>query len=176
MATFEEVNERFNGMVWLVAKRFYPSFPRSLYDLEDVHQIALMGLYNAYENFDESIATFSTFAYQCINNALSVELEKARAKKRTCPYTLVALTGEDGSEYIVDDTITPVDEHLVDKWLVGEILKRLTELPPEEQLVVYQTCFCGRSIRSVAIELGRPYASIFDKVKNFKLKIREELK
>lgn len=175
MATFDEVHDKFKGMVWLVAKRFYPSFPKSLYDLEDVHQVALMGLLSAHTNFDGSLASFSTYAYTCINNALSAELEKARAKKRTCPYTVVALTGEDGNDFITDETITPIDEHLIDKQTVTDILKRLAELPHDEQVIIYQTCICGRSIRSVAIELGRPYASVFEKVKTFKKRIKEEL-
>lgn len=175
MGTFDEILENYKNMVWLVTNRFFPSFPKSLYDLEDVHQIALLALFRASEKYDKSLSAFSTYAYTCINNALSAELEKARAKKRMCSQPLLQLTTPDGNDYITDDSITPVDEYLIDKWTVDEILKRLTELPAQEQLIMYQTCVCGRSIRSVAMEINRPYASVFEQVKKFKLKIREEL-
>ena len=175
MATFEEVLEKFKDMVWLVAIRFAPSFPKGLYDLEDVHQIALLALFNAYEGYDKNLSSFSTYAYTCINNALSLELQKVRAKKRMCPSQPVYLTEQEWDCHAVDDTITPVDELLVDKWAVNEILNRLTELPQTEQKLIYQVCVCGRSIRSVACEAGRPYSSVFKQIEKFKLKMKEEL-
>ena len=92
-----------------------------------------------------------------------------------CPSQPVYLTEQEWDCHAVDDSITPVDELMVDKWAVNEILNRLTELPQAEQKLIYQVCVCGRSIRSVACEAGRPYSSVFKQIEKFKLKMKEEL-
>lgn len=51
--------------------------PVTMVDLEDIKQIALIGLWKAVENFDETKGfQFSTFAYRVIRNEVLQELKK----------------------------------------------------------------------------------------------------
>lgn len=174
MTTFDDILEKFNNMVWLVAHRFYASFPKDLYDVEDVYQIGLIGLFNAYRGYDRKLSAFSTYAYTCINNAISAELKKAKSSKRMNSNG-DNISCDDEIDRLVDTSIQSCDDRLVDKDAVNMVLKAMALLPADQQELVYHVVICGRSTREVAKELGRGYAGTLEKVNGFKKKMKISL-
>lgn len=60
-------------LAYKVANRFTP---KTMVDFEDIKQLALIGLYKAAKNFDESKgAKFSTFAYRVATNEVLQEMK-----------------------------------------------------------------------------------------------------
>lgn len=85
---FLEANK---GLVGMVLRQFYPSFKKLHIEPEDAFQEGLIGLYEAYCNYEEGIAAFSTFAVMCIRHAIIKSFQGANRKKRKSPQRKVSL-------------------------------------------------------------------------------------
>ena len=74
MKNVEKLVRDYEKLAYKVAHRFTP---KTMVDFEDIKQMALIGLYKAAKNFDESKGTkFSTFAYRVATNEVLQEMKR----------------------------------------------------------------------------------------------------
>src|SRR5206468_2950483 len=74
--------------------RTFPQLP-AMYDRDDLESLGLIGLVQAAQTYDpERGVQFSTYAYRCIENAISGPLMRARNRQIDC-ISLSLLIGED---------------------------------------------------------------------------------
>jgi len=61
-------------MAYHIASKFTPN---TIVDMEDIKQLALIGLYKASQNYKDSLGfKFSTYAYKVMRNEILKELSK----------------------------------------------------------------------------------------------------
>lgn len=72
------VNERIEKWMPLASKIAYKYSLTTSIDFEELKSEAYIGLIKAAQNYDENINKFSTFAYKCICNTLSMYLKKQK--------------------------------------------------------------------------------------------------
>jgi RNA polymerase sigma factor (sigma-70 family) len=153
----------------IVAKvmRTYSQLPGG-YDRDDLESFGMIGLIQAAQTYDpERGVQFSTYAYRCIENAISGPLTRARRSQVDC-ISLSVLIGEEedtpmedqlfskaaeGSEY-KDRSMSLSAETAVLGQEASDVLKAaVEELPPPHDAVIQKMYFEGKSLSDVAREL-----------------------
>lgn len=87
-------------------------FPDKVYD-QDIHQIGMIGLWKALEDFDESKGyKFSTFAVRVIKNAINGELRKDKAEFRKCNQDAYRVYDDDDNEWSYEDNSEMIEERI----------------------------------------------------------------
>ena len=125
-------------------------YPASSQD-EDLHQEALLGLWNACVTYDRSRSQFSTYAGRCILNQIRMELRKRLRQPDTV--SLNAPVVEDGLplEELLEDPCPDTDED----WFA---LKLFFEGLNEEQRKIIQYRAEGLTQKQIAEKFGRSKA------------------
>ena len=143
------------NMAYHIAGRFTPN---TVVDMEDIKQLALIGLYKASQNYKEELGfAFSTYAYKIMRNEILKEL----TREKVC-------SSLDEMEMDVIDETTPEDEYL------GSMKRFKGILTCREYEIVWLTVL-GYSQKdiSVKVELSQSQVSrVFIKAKG---KIKEAM-
>jgi RNA polymerase sporulation-specific sigma factor len=132
--------------------RLYPILP-SGYDREDLYSLGNIGLLSAARTFDPNRGVaFSTYAYRCIERAISGQLKREWNQQIEC----VSLSGlsDDEDDNPLEDRITDGTADALaaalnrcDRDLLETVIARLPE--PLAQ-VIWQIYFDGDSVHQVA--------------------------
>ena len=147
------------GLVGSLVSRTLRLFPRlpSGYDREDLQSIGNVGLLRAAQTYDPARGVaFSTYAYQCIEYAISGELKRASDRQIDC-ISLSVLLGEDEDNPLEDQIRhrTPDAAATAFNNCEREILEEaLTGLPEPQARVIRSIYFDGDSVTQVAQKRG----------------------
>lgn len=121
----EELFERHYGLLVSQAISFKPPTKA---DLDDYIQIAAIGMMNAYKNYDEKRAKFSTYAICCIRNAIKNHLRGQKKFKSdvVLDFQVAAPTQENLADYL-PDTLTQSERKFVLLKVAGWTAKEISE-------------------------------------------------
>jgi RNA polymerase sporulation-specific sigma factor len=148
------VQENF-GLVGSLVSRTMRLFPRlpSGYDREDLQSIGNVGLLRAAQTYDPARGVaFSTYAYKCIEYAISGELKRATDRQIEC-ISLSLLLGEDDDNPLEDQIADPNMDAAVAAFNSCErdMLESAMEGLPEQQVKVIRAIyFEGDSVSQIA--------------------------
>lgn len=77
MNKYEEVINSCNGLIYMIIKKYFNG-----YDIEDLHQVGVIGVIKAYDNYQSNKDTkFSTYAYKYIYGEIYSYIYNSRALK-----------------------------------------------------------------------------------------------
>lgn len=152
MRIFEE-NIR---MAYHIASKFTPN---TIVDMEDIKQLALIGLYKACQNYKDGLGfKFSTYAYKVMRNEILKELTKHNV------YDSI-----DEMEYdVVDESCNPEEEY------IGSLQRFSSVLTNQEYEVVLLTVQ-GYSQNEISLRLSLSQSQISRIFIRAKKKIKEVL-
>lgn len=131
-------------------------------EFEDLMQYAMMGLFNAYQNYDlDSGISFSTFANICITRQIQTAVKYASRKKfdplkNPVPIsTTDELDEEDDSVIVIPSgTLSPEDQ-IIQKEIVEQIKKEIANTLSSFELKVLKLFLKGEKYTEIAKELGK---------------------
>jgi RNA polymerase sporulation-specific sigma factor len=147
------------GLVGSLVSRTLRLFPRlpSGYDREDLQSIGNVGLLRAAQTYDPARGVaFSTYAYRCIEYAISGELKRASDRQIDC-ISLSVLLGEDEDNPLEDQIPASNADAAATAFnnCEREILEEaLTGLPEPQARVIRSIYFDGDSVTQVAQRYG----------------------
>lgn len=142
-----ETEQLFHENIKLAHYLLHVYYPASSQD-EDLHQEALLGLWNACVTYDESRSKFSTYAGRCVLNQIRMELRRRARQPDTV--SLNSPVAEDGLtlEELLEDPCPDTDED----WFA---LKLFFEGLSETQRQIIQHRAEGLTQRQIAQKFGR---------------------
>lgn len=157
LMTFEETLEQYHDLVHKMAI----SWSRR-YELDDMKQIAMIGLWRAYKAYDSSKGVaFITVAYPYMGNGLRQYNIKHRPKfdnKTSNVSTVVSLNvvsknqkGEEGDQLA---EMVSSKESLADQVINRMFIREITSHIPDEIKRDIEKNFAGYSIKEIAAERG----------------------
>lgn len=118
------------GLVFYVAKKFRPNYGPN--EIEDLHQIGMIGLLKAIRSFDGGRGTsFGSYATAVIQNEILLDLRQRRKGPKT-----VLFYGLEGPENSVPDESMDVEERAMNEYESGRVLALCQRLSEKEQDVV----------------------------------------
>ncbi|MEG2869022.1 MAG: sigma-70 family RNA polymerase sigma factor [Terrisporobacter sp.] len=142
-------------------------------ELEDLEQIASVGLFKGFENYDDSKgASLKTWLYSVAERAIFREFTDMKRIKRQSSYECISLnipTGEEGTylEEIIPDNNINIEHSVTDKLLIASYKEEVDScLFGREREVVYKILFEDKT----NAELAREYNITDQKVKNIQTK------
>ena len=130
-------------LVYQVIKQHYPTLT---YD-DDIVQAGMLGLCKAAEKWDEKRGKFSSFAWKCIRNTISLELRYRNKHKGILSLDYEYDDDEDG-------TTTLQDTIVGDKDIAFSEFSDFAETLKPNQLKIIDLRQRGLSIEEVAKQLG----------------------
>lgn len=136
------------GIAVQAAKRF--STNSSVYDTEDLIQVAAIGIITARSKFDETMGTFATFAHKAAKNAI-IDYLRMESRKRQ-----VAWQKEEQYDPV------NLNEYVSDKWTDAEIK-------------IAQMRVAGHSMQEISDELGCSLATTNTKMRKIKDRIKKQI-
>lgn len=141
-------------------------------ELEDLEQIASVGLFKGFENYDDSRGTsLKTWLYNAAERAIFREFTDMKRIKRQSSYESVSLstpTGEDDTylEEIIPDNNVNVENDVTDMLLVESYKEEVNLcLVGLERDIAYKTLFKNKT----NAELAREYDITGQRVKNIQI-------
>lgn len=157
--TKEEMFEQNKNLAYSIVKKYNPT---DIYDLEDIKQVALLGLWKAVLKYDNK-HTFSSFAYVVIENEIKYALRtNSKENKKVCVSINQPFTASDYNsdfrmlENILVDKAADIDV-LEDKLFVEEIGKiistQLNKLKDYEY-EAYKLWLAGKTQKQIAMQLN----------------------
>lgn len=149
-------------------------------DVEDLAQEGMIGIYKAVTTYkDDRGASFSTFAYLCIQSQLN-DVEKALGRDKHKPLneaiSLAQVTGEDG--ILLEDTLvassadTP-EELILEQEFWGEFLQRLDDKLSKMEKRILPLFLAGMKYTDIAEELGKTAKSVDNAIQRIRQKCIE---
>lgn len=128
-------------------------------ELEDLEQIASIGLFKGFENYDDSRgASLKTWLYSAAERAIFREFTDMKRIKRQSSYESISLstpTGEDDTylEEIIPDSNVNIEHDVTDKLLLDSYKEEVNLcLFGREREVVYKTLFQDKTYAELARE------------------------
>lgn len=142
-----EAEQLFHRNTKLAHYLLHVYYPASSQD-EDLHQEALLGLWNACVTYDKKKGKFSTYAGRCVLNQIRMELRKRAHKLDTV--SLNTPVTDDGLtlENLIEDPCPDTDE---DWFALKMFLEGLSET--QRQIIRYKAE--GLTQRQIAEKFGR---------------------
>lgn len=142
-------------------------------ELEDLEQIASIGLFKGFENYDDSRgASLKTWLYSAAERAIFREFTDMKRIKRQSSYESISLstpTGEDDTylEEIIPDSNVNIEHDVTDKLLLDSYKEEVNLcLFGREREVVYKTLFQDKTYA----ELAREYNITNQRVRDIQIK------
>lgn len=142
-------------------------------ELEDLEQIASIGLFKGFNNYDDSRgASLKTWLYNDAERAILREFADMKRIKRQANYKSISLNtqiGEDDTylEEIIPDSNVNVEHDVTDRLLIESYKEEVNScLIGREREVVYKTLFKGKTYA----ELAREYDITNQRVKDIQIK------
>jgi RNA polymerase sigma factor (sigma-70 family) len=139
--------------------RLFPRLPGG-YEREDLESFGLVGLVQAARTFDPNRGVqFSTYAYRCIENAISGALERANTRQVDC-VSLSILIGED-SDTPLEDQIAEdgrlfgvaaldAEETAIIRAQADELKDAIRLLPTQHAEIIWDVYFHQMPLNEVA--------------------------
>ena len=141
-------------------------------ELEDLEQIASIGLFKGFKNYDDSKgASLKTWLYSSAQRAIFREFTDMKRTKRQSSYESISLstpTGEDDTylEEIIPDSNVNIENDVTDKLLIDSYKEEVDScLFGREREVVYKTLFEDKT----NAEIAREHDITGQKVKNIQM-------
>lgn len=159
--TKEELFNQNTGLAYHVAQKYKTNYQD---ELEDIKQVALMGLWKAILKYDGR-AKLSTFACFCIQNEINQYLRSARKNNmehlEQLFYNNITLgdTLQDEKNQIED-----AEQKLDDEIAKGFLEKALSNLNSRD-LEIHKCLMCGESQQRVGAKFGVKQSNV-SKIKN----------
>ncbi len=138
------------------------SFSKTLSDVDDYHQEALISFYNAVKTFSEDKASFKTYFTACVNNSLITlqrKLNKAKENEKT---------GNDDNISVVNDPLSLLENQESDDDFNNKIRNLLSDFE-WQTLELYLS---GNTYEQIAKKLN----STLKSVDNALQRVRQKLK
>ena len=154
-SSFDQIASSFHPLIVSMIKKFH------IYkDYDEYYQIALIGLWRAYQKFDESKGSFSAYAYTTVRGTILSHL------KGTILYEERETPAEQNLLSLNEDPALPVP-------LESEIIKQHIEhLTGREKIYVIEHLLEGYSYKDIACKYGVSTGA----VKNWGKAARKKLK
>lgn len=132
--------------------RLFPRLPGG-YEREDLESFGYVGLVQAARTFDPNRGVqFSTYAYRCIENAISGALERANTRQVDC-VSLSILIGEDSDTPLEDqiaDTALDAEETAIIRAQADELKDAIRLLPTQHAEIIWDVYFHQMPLNEVA--------------------------
>lgn len=155
--SFEEVYEKYQNLAYKRANKY-----REFYDIDDLKQIAMIGLWKAYEKYDVSTETaFGAFANKVITNELRM-FNRARNQRLTRKTAKVKdlisleLNLDNSEVQTISDLIidqTDFTEKIIERDIVLRTISRIQKLSSREQYIIF-SYLKGVKQRVIAEKIG----------------------
>lgn len=142
---------------------------------DDVMQEAMIGLYKACMSFNESVASFYTFANVCIKRKVLDAIKAANSKKSQMLSQSLPIAFDDEEQ----NSNLPCDKNafqeLIEKENFDELKKYIFDVLSDFELLVLKNYVQGLSYQEIAQKLEKPVKSVDNAVARIKQKL-ENLK
>lgn len=170
-----QVEENLPLVYWTIRNYFGAEY---LVD-DDVVQVGMIGLWKACKYYNTGIATFSTFAFRCISNAIKREIRNQKAKIPETFYQLVSfedtvfLNGEDTDIELKDIISDPKD--LLSDYMTKQDFQSFQNSLQENDRKLLDLLLKGFTQSNIGKELGISQPQVSRKIKHLKNKMKLEL-
>lgn len=150
--------ERNNKLFYHVAHKF----KNTDFELEDLAQIAAMGMVKAFNSFDvDKGIKFSTYAIRCMQNEITMALRK----KRISPISMeeVVRTDGDGKELKIEDTIASESNEFKDvlnNQYALFLVNKLKEEARQKDIEIFYCYINGDNQSNIARKFGLQQGSV----------------
>lgn len=124
---------------------------------QDVVQEVFLRAWRAADSFDPRVASLRVWLFAIARNVVVDEARKTTAR----PWQRTLAAEPEDAAGTNRPTVGPLDESLVDTWVVEEALRRISE---EHRAAIVQTYLRGRPYAEVAAELGVPVGTVRSRV------------
>ncbi|WP_028401778.1 sigma-70 family RNA polymerase sigma factor [Ectobacillus panaciterrae] len=151
--TFEETVRLYDKMIKNQMKKL------SLYlDYEEYYQCGLIGLWRAYEQFEEGKGSFASYAMHTVRGYLLVQLTKEKRFKTRYACWEPSLT-----------------EQLVSNERTDDLHQYMGALSTQQRFIIGERFRAGRQLKEIAKELGMTYDRARYVYRSALKKIKEDL-
>lgn len=164
--TKEELFNKNTNIAYKLAWGYYKNYSR---EIEDIKQVALMGLWKACLKYDENIAAFSTYAYPIIKNHINIYVRGLRKHENR----YISFNEPVTDNLTVEDQIAvdfDYEEDIVDRAYVAEVKEKIPFIfRDEREQLVFHHYINGKPQRETAniMNVSQPQISRIQKrVKN----------
>ena len=169
---FCSISERYAPLIRSLMAKYCTSVSETDSEYEDIHQEALIALYNAALSYDMSQrdVSFGLYAKICIGNRIiSVirKMDKLDRRNADIPYDILELQLQDNES----DPSKQIDDKESAKLLAEKILSLLSEY----ERSVFKKYLQDVSISDIAVSLGKSPKSVDNALVRIKSKLRRLL-
>lgn len=161
----EEILNKYSDMVRSVAARFFLHGGEQ----DDLVQEGMVGLYSAVNGFDNGGgATFSSYAYACVRNAVVDAIKKSLGAKNAALNDFVPIV-EIGGEISPD---SPEDE-IIRRENRREFVQKISGILSSTEFKVIIMQLDGLSVTEISAALGKPPKSVSNALSRAKAKLEK---
>lgn len=153
---------KYSSLAKAIAARFFLSGGEA----EDLVQEGMVGLYSAIYSFDKGAASFSTYAYACMRNAVLDAVKKSRSAKHSALNNFVPIV-EIGGEASPN---SPEDE-LIKRENRREFLQKISKSLSSLEFKVTVMYLDGMGVTEIAEALEKPQKSVSNALSRAKTKL-----
>ena len=156
---------------WLFAVRSRASiYDKSGIDFEDLVQEGFIGLMNAVKAYDNDFgASFSTFAFLCIDRKILDAVKKSLGKKQIPKHALVFL--EDNFDLESDKSVNP-ESVIISQENIAILKQRIAEKLSDREREVLNLYLSGYSYQGIAEKLKCTLKSVDNAMQRLRKKLK----
>ena len=158
----EQLLNKYSPLAKAIAARFFLSGGET----EDLVQEGMVGLYSAIYSFDKGSASFSTYAYACVRNAVLDAVKKSRGAKHSALNNFVPIV-EIGGEA---SPVSPEDE-LIKRENRREFLQKISKSLSSLEFKVIVMHLDGMGVAEISEALEKPQKSVSNALARSKTKL-----
>lgn len=164
-AAYSELISRHIGTV----RRIAHLYSSNLSDCDDFVSEGIVGLLNAVRTFDSSKgASFSTYAYACVNNRILTALKKS-SRIIKCEENI------DDLSLSLGDGASP-ENIIIDREELGEVFSWIENGLSKTEKSVFEEYLSGSSYQEIADRLGMSLKSVDNALLRVRRKLRSKLR
>lgn len=160
----EEILNKYSNLVQAIAARFFLHGGEN----EDLVQEGMVGLYSAINGFEEGGATFSSYAYACIRNAVLDAIKKSLGAKNAALNDFVPIV-EIGEEI---SPVSPEDE-VIRRENRREFLQKISKILSSTEFKAIVMQLDGMSVAEISAALAKPQKSVSNALARAKTKLEK---
>lgn len=178
--TYEEVYKQFTNLIWSRVRKWdYTYQYDDLFDYEDLHQLAMIGLWKAYLNYDCSTGIlFITYATKWIDGQILIH---HRARNRKLKKKGSQFKGFVSLNYANDECENPTelqdliadDKNYIEELIMGiELREAMETLTIEEREFIEERYFMDLSQIEIADRHNTYQAKVYRRIQSGLKKLR----
>lgn len=154
--------KRYVPLVKMIAGRFFLSGGES----EDLVQEGMVGLFSSINGYEPSGATFSTYAYACVRNAVLDAVKKSYGDKHSALNNFVPIVE-------ISDAVSPVspEDEIIRSETRTEFLQKISRVLSDFEFKVTVMRLDGLGVSEIAELVGKSQKSVSNSLARAKLKL-----